>query len=96
MFNILSVIILLPLESASGYLFHFTEYIVGNSNTTKINDVDFLKAITDPVTKLIVQLDKKKLENIAINKTCCEDGLLKRCNFTKCKSLKFILSLMSF
>lgn len=75
MFNILSVLILLPIEIGTGYLRELTGAIVGNNtNTSEITDIKFLKEITDPLSSLIVQLDTKMLENIAINPLCCGDN----------------------
>ncbi|KAK3104471.1 hypothetical protein FSP39_002717, partial [Pinctada imbricata] len=58
MFNWLSVIILLPLESATGYLFFLSDTIVSNINEGNENaDVDLLKVITSPLTKSFIEIN---------------------------------------
>ncbi|XP_078409359.1 sodium-dependent phosphate transport protein 2B-like [Cetorhinus maximus] len=65
-FNWLSVIILLPIEAASGYLYYLTGVIVKSFDIKSGEDApDMLKVITDPLTKLIIQLDKSVINNIA-------------------------------
>ncbi|XP_063778113.1 sodium-dependent phosphate transport protein 2B isoform X2 [Pseudophryne corroboree] len=65
-FNWLSVLILLPIEIASGYLFHLTNVIVTSFNIKTGEDApDMLKVITEPLTKGIIQLDKKVIQQIA-------------------------------
>ncbi|XP_062898226.1 sodium-dependent phosphate transport protein 2B-like isoform X1 [Mobula hypostoma] len=65
-FNWLSVLILLPIEAASGYLYHLTGAIVKSFDIKSGEDApDLLKVITDPLTKLIVQLDKSVISDIA-------------------------------
>ncbi|EDV27838.1 uncharacterized protein TRIADDRAFT_21879, partial [Trichoplax adhaerens] len=66
MFNWLSVIVLLPIEIITHYLYWLslalTSGIKGDSNAKQ----DLLKALTSPFTKLIIQLDKNVITNIAI------------------------------
>ncbi|XP_002741946.2 sodium-dependent phosphate transport protein 2A-like [Saccoglossus kowalevskii] len=80
-FNWLSVIILLPLEVATSYLYRLTGAIVGTT-TADANEelsVDFLKVITKPLTNLIIQLDKKLINDIALGVVESEDvSLVKR------------------
>ncbi|XP_069833590.1 sodium-dependent phosphate transport protein 2B isoform X1 [Dendropsophus ebraccatus] len=65
-FNWLSVLVLLPIEVASGYLFHLTNVIVDSFNIQSGEDApDMLKVITEPLTKGIIQLDKKVIQDIA-------------------------------
>ncbi|XP_020636111.3 sodium-dependent phosphate transport protein 2B [Pogona vitticeps] len=65
-FNWLSVFVLLPIEVASGYLFHLTEVIVKSFHLESGEDApELLKVITDPFTKLIIQLDKSVISGIA-------------------------------
>uniref|UniRef100_UPI00398F7E70 sodium-dependent phosphate transport protein 2B-like isoform X2 n=1 Tax=Pristiophorus japonicus TaxID=55135 RepID=UPI00398F7E70 len=65
-FNWLSVLILLPLEAASGYLYHLTAIIVKSFDIKSGEDApDLLKVITDPFTKLIIKLDKSVINDIA-------------------------------
>ncbi len=105
MFNILSVLVLLPIELLTGYLEIVTGLIVGNPeeyNATtfalanksieSLPKVDFLKVITDPLTKLIVEVDSKILEELAVDPSCCDDKPLVKhaCRNTTnvtCKSL---------
>lgn len=67
MFNWLSVICLLPVEVATGYLFHLTEAIVDsyNWNSSSNANKEMLTVVTKPFTKLIVQLDSKVINGIA-------------------------------
>jgi len=67
MFNWLTVIILLPLEVATHYLYYMTEAMTKNINTnsTDADNPQFLKVITQPLTKLIVEVDKKVITAIA-------------------------------
>ena len=84
MFNWLSVFILLPLELATSYLGTFTAYLVsgyatGNSSASK---VELLTVLTDPLTDLIVQIDKKAIEqaaavNTSANGTAVDKRVLK-------------------
>ncbi|XP_039608822.1 sodium-dependent phosphate transport protein 2B-like [Polypterus senegalus] len=65
-FNWLSVLVLLPLELASQYLYRLTNLIVESFNLQSGEDApDLLKVITDPVTKGIIQLDKSVINDIA-------------------------------
>ncbi|XP_075424466.1 sodium-dependent phosphate transport protein 2B isoform X3 [Ascaphus truei] len=65
-FNWLSVLILLPLEIATGYLLHLTSAIVRTFNIKTGEDApDMLKVITEPLTKVIIQLDKSVIQDIA-------------------------------
>nr|XP_055181681.1 sodium-dependent phosphate transport protein 2A isoform X2 [Nyctereutes procyonoides] len=65
-FNWLSVLVLLPLEAATGYLHHVTGLVVASFNIHGGRDApDLLKIITEPFTKLIIQLDKSVITSIA-------------------------------
>ncbi|XP_031753133.1 sodium-dependent phosphate transport protein 2B isoform X2 [Xenopus tropicalis] len=65
-FNWLSVLVLLPIEIASGYLYHLTNVIVKSFNIESgENAPDMLKVITEPLTKGIIQLDKNVIQQIA-------------------------------
>lgn len=56
-FNWLSVLVLLPLEAATGYLHHVTQLVVACFNIRGGRDApDLLKIITEPFTKLIIQV----------------------------------------
>ncbi|XP_012381930.1 sodium-dependent phosphate transport protein 2B [Dasypus novemcinctus] len=67
-FNWLSVLVLLPLEAATHYLEKLTNLVVDTFNLKNGEDAPaLLKVITDPFTKLIIQLDKKVIQEIALN-----------------------------
>ncbi|KAK6180804.1 hypothetical protein SNE40_008790 [Patella caerulea] len=84
MFNWLAVIVLLPLEVITGYLFHLSEAIIKSLplETNKAAKKDLLKVITKPFTQLIIQVDSKGITKIATNthavdavklmKSCCD------------------------
>ncbi|VDP02926.1 unnamed protein product [Soboliphyme baturini] len=69
MFNILTVLVLLPLEVVSGYLFHLTSLIVSSMNLSGKHGTPpkMLQVITEPLTDLVIQLDKTLIENIAVS-----------------------------
>ncbi|XP_010844857.1 PREDICTED: sodium-dependent phosphate transport protein 2A isoform X2 [Bison bison bison] len=65
-FNWLSVLVLLPLEAATGYLHCITRLVVASFNIRGGRDApDLLKIITEPFTKLIIQLDKSVITSLA-------------------------------
>ncbi|KAG8128410.1 hypothetical protein E2320_015252 [Naja naja] len=65
-FNWLSVLVLLPLEVATGYLHLITKVSVATLNLRSGRDApELLKVITEPFTGLIVQLDKSVIPGIA-------------------------------
>lgn len=66
-FNWLSVLVLLPLEAATHYLEKLTNLVLETFSFQNGEDApDILKVITDPFTKLIIQLDKKVIQQIAM------------------------------
>ncbi|XP_060597383.1 sodium-dependent phosphate transport protein 2B-like [Ruditapes philippinarum] len=69
-FNWLTVLVLLPLEVITGYLEKISSLMIDSMDlqTTKGGKMDFLKVITKPFTKLIIQIDKKVIEKIATGK----------------------------
>ncbi|KAF8788250.1 sodium-dependent phosphate transport protein 2B-like [Argiope bruennichi] len=86
MFNWLAVIVLLPLEVATGYLEKLTGAIMASGEWHHadggVQKQAFLQTITKPITLWIVQLDKKVLEKLAsgqLNETE-EVSLLKACS----------------
>ncbi|XP_043828151.1 sodium-dependent phosphate transport protein 2B-like, partial [Dromiciops gliroides] len=87
-FNWLSVLVLLPLEVMTGYLYHLTNVIVKAFNIkTGENAPKLLKVITDPFTKIIIQLDKKVINEIATgNEAAKNKSLIK----IWCKTLKTV------
>ncbi|XP_035763440.1 sodium-dependent phosphate transport protein 2B-like [Neolamprologus brichardi] len=67
-FNWLSVLILLPLEAATGVLYKVTKLIIDSFHLESGEDApELLKVITDPLTKSIIQLDKSVISAIAID-----------------------------
>eukprot|EP00092_Neocalanus_flemingeri_P030000 GFUD01032570.1.p1 GENE.GFUD01032570.1~~GFUD01032570.1.p1 ORF type:complete len:613 (+),score=165.86 GFUD01032570.1:180-2018(+) len=70
MFNWLSAFILVIIECLTGYLEKLTGKLVENvgaANVTDVKSPDFLKALTKPFTKVLVQLNKKVLNGWAQN-----------------------------
>ena len=61
-FNWCAVIVLLVIEVCTGYLYTLTGAMLhindGNSSDTKLNMPNFLKAVTEPFTDLIIQVDR--------------------------------------
>ncbi|EDV27822.1 Sodium-dependent phosphate transport protein 2B [Trichoplax sp. H2] len=68
MFNWLSVIVLLPIEIITHYLYWLSHALTGNIKGDSSANQDLLKALTSPFTNLIIQLDKKVITNIALGK----------------------------
>uniref|UniRef100_A0A8C6VSR6 Sodium-dependent phosphate transport protein 2B n=1 Tax=Nothobranchius furzeri TaxID=105023 RepID=A0A8C6VSR6_NOTFU len=65
-FNWLSVLILLPLEAATGVLYKLTLLLIESFNIqTGENAPDLLNVITDPLTESIIQLDKSVINDLA-------------------------------
>ncbi|XP_069116618.1 sodium-dependent phosphate transport protein 2B-like [Argopecten irradians] len=79
MFNWTCVLVLLPLEVISGYLFRLSRAIVDSLPLEKYSDgeTDLLKAITKPFTKKIIQVDSGAIHKIAQNEEV--DTLLEMC-----------------
>ncbi|XP_050396258.1 sodium-dependent phosphate transport protein 2B, partial [Patella vulgata] len=80
-FNWLCVLVLLPIEVASGYLYHLTSVLVADINSDpNAENPEFLKAITSPFTKTIIELDKDIIKAIANGDSLTdEDTILKSC-----------------
>lgn len=81
-FNWLSVIIFLPLEVISHFLLHLTGEIIDVLPLTqkKGTNQKLLKVVTEPFTKLVIQLDKKVIEAIALGDKSAESkSLIKQC-----------------
>ena len=81
-FNWLSVLVLLPLEVITGYLRRLTGLIINDLHLSegKRTNQKLLKVVTEPLTKLIIQIDKKVITKIALGKTDGEDkSLIKNC-----------------
>ncbi|KAM6953291.1 sodium-dependent phosphate transport protein 2A [Aplochiton taeniatus] len=66
-FNWLSVLVLLPLEVATGLMTWLAHLVVTSFRIQSGEDApEMLKVITEPVTKLIIQLDKQVITGIAM------------------------------
>uniref|UniRef100_A0A3Q3JUJ6 Sodium-dependent phosphate transport protein 2A n=1 Tax=Monopterus albus TaxID=43700 RepID=A0A3Q3JUJ6_MONAL len=66
-FNWLSVLVLLPLEVVSGVMTQLSHLLVTSFSLQPGEEApELLKAITEPVTKLIIQLDKCVITGIAM------------------------------
>ena len=78
MFNFLSTFILLPLEAASGYLYHLTKAIVDSLDIKGRKMTQLLHAITWPFNHVIVLLDTKVIADIAKGKDTTGRRLLKQ------------------
>ncbi|KAK7128420.1 hypothetical protein R3I94_016860 [Phoxinus phoxinus] len=65
-FNWLSVLVLLPLEWASGFLYKLTGLVIDSFNIQSGADApELLKVITEPLTKNIIELDTSVIRDIA-------------------------------
>ncbi|XP_078688076.1 sodium-dependent phosphate transport protein 2B-like [Branchiostoma floridae x Branchiostoma belcheri] len=79
MFNWLCVIVLLPLEMVSHYLLRLSSAIINTFSLSEVGEIKLLKVITEPFTKLIVEIDKDVITEIAKNEEGAEDlSLLRR------------------
>ena len=81
-FNWLSVLVFLPLEVISGYLRSLTGQIIKvlDLSESKETNQKLLKVVTEPFTKLIIQVDKKVITKIALGKAESGDvSLIKNC-----------------
>merc|ERR550514_889487 len=65
MFNFLNVLVFLPLEAATGYLYHLSGGLISDDLKSAEKPPDILKAITKPFTKAIMSVDKKQITKIA-------------------------------
>ncbi|XP_035494366.2 sodium-dependent phosphate transport protein 2B-like isoform X3 [Scophthalmus maximus] len=64
-FNWLSVLVLLPLEVATGYLYMVTKHIIDSFNIQSGEAPDLLNVITDVLTESVIELDETVLGGIA-------------------------------
>lgn len=70
-FNWLSVLILLPLEAATGVLYKVTKLIIDSFHLESGEDApELLKVITDPLTKSIIQVTIRPGHVISIKYDC--------------------------
>ena len=74
MFNFCSVLLLLPLEAATGYLYELSGWLISLSPslTSSEKPPDILKVLTNPFTKAILGIDTKVITKIAAAKTDAE------------------------
>ncbi|XP_051821557.1 sodium-dependent phosphate transport protein 2B-like [Antechinus flavipes] len=87
-FNWLSVLVLLPLEEATGYLLSITRIIIDYVFIIREEDApELLKVITKPLTNLIIQLDKKVILEIATGHVQAE---IKSMVKIWCKTSKYV------
>ncbi|XP_061685411.1 sodium-dependent phosphate transport protein 2B-like [Syngnathoides biaculeatus] len=78
-FNWLSVLVLLPLEVATGYLYHVTKLIIDSFHIQSGEAPDLLNVITDVLTDSIIKLDKSVLSEIATGDPAARNkSLIKR------------------
>ncbi|XP_053712036.1 sodium-dependent phosphate transport protein 2B-like [Synchiropus splendidus] len=78
-FNWLSVLVLLPLEVATGYLYEVTKLIITSFNIQSGEAPDLLNVITDPLTDAIIMLDKDVISMIATGDPAARNmSLIKR------------------
>ncbi|KAM7158369.1 sodium-dependent phosphate transport protein 2B [Molossus nigricans] len=76
-FNWLSVLVLLPVEVSTHYLEVLTNLVVESFHFKSGEDAPpLLKVITDPLTKQIIQLDKKVISQIAMNDATAQNKSL--------------------
>lgn len=70
MFNWLSVLVFLPLEWVSRYLYHLSDAMVQGVtyDPASSSNPEFLKAITQPLTDKVVKLSSSKIRDIAMGK----------------------------
>jgi len=69
MFNFLSVLVLLPLEAATGYLYRLSGALLPDGLESAEKPPDILKKLTKPFTKAILKIDKNVIKNIAAAET---------------------------
>uniref|UniRef100_A0A6Q2XI29 Sodium-dependent phosphate transport protein 2A n=1 Tax=Esox lucius TaxID=8010 RepID=A0A6Q2XI29_ESOLU len=99
-FNWLSVLVLLPLEVATGLMTRLAKVIVSSFNIQSGEDApELLKVITEPVTKLIIQVltshQTYHTVNCSSTHPCWQEGditwttqnLTSEINFQKCRHL---------
>lgn len=68
-FNWLSVLILLPLEVATGVLYKLTALLIDSFNIQSGEDApDLLNVITDPLTDSIIQVESAAFKLLRLDK----------------------------
>ncbi|KAI0984140.1 hypothetical protein GJ496_007301 [Pomphorhynchus laevis] len=78
-FNWMNVIVQLPLEVGTGFLYKLTTKLVENINSTSnTGEPQFLNVITKPLTKSIIQINWTVVENIANNISLPDNATLRK------------------
>jgi sodium-dependent phosphate cotransporter len=73
MFNFMAVAVLLPIEAATGYLYHLTGAMVKNVTTEKGDKWEGpIKKIVAPLGKKVIIANKKVIETVANGGTCAD------------------------
>lgn len=80
-FNWLCIVVLLPIETATGYLYYLSEAITDSLGLAKgeTTKVELLQKITKPFTDVIVRIDEKLITKIAEGKDVGDASLIKFC-----------------
>jgi len=73
-FNLMAVLIILPVEWASSYLFYLTDAIVSTFNIQQGSEVDILSGWTDPIVEEIVKVNKTVITIAAQNISLLADN----------------------
>ncbi|GAB1609257.1 sodium-dependent phosphate transport protein 2B-like [Argonauta hians] len=94
MFNWLAVLLLLPIEVITGYLYHLSSEMTEGLGSSTFNgsNPELLKKLTKPFTKLIIQLNKDVITNqalagpnhtdVSMLKVCKDDaGEIQKCGY---------------
>lgn len=91
MFNLLTVLVLLPIELSTRYLESISLLLVQplSSKSTNAKEPELLNAITKPLTDSIIQIDKSVLDKIAVNQTADNSTLIKQ--FCKSKLIGHVM-----
>lgn len=77
-FNWLSVLVLLPLEVATGYLYEVTKLIIDSFQFESGEAPDLLNVITDVLTNSIIQLDQAVIDGLATGNVPANASLIKK------------------
>ena len=74
-FNMLCVLIFLPLESITHFIFHWSKFLTSHIDGYEGGTFKSpLKIIVSPLIKLIIQVDKKKIKQISQNEISTDDA----------------------
>ncbi|GMI00472.1 hypothetical protein TrVE_jg11478 [Triparma verrucosa] len=94
-FNIMAVIILLPIEAATNYLYYMTKAMLPSELSKGEKWQGPLSAIVSPLTKSMIIANKKVIQNVAITTNYCDNQYPVMCvddvasydNCVKCESV---------